>query len=117
MDKRNREYLKKYRQQRLRKYRREYMKDYYHRWRAAVLERIGDSKCARCGFDDPRALQIDHVNGGGTKRERRWDCTYWRRLALAPDEEIVGVYQILCANCNFIKMVENHETGGASRRN
>ena len=32
--------------------------------RLSVLEKYG-SKCVKCGFSDSRALQIDHVNGGG----------------------------------------------------
>lgn len=100
-----------------RRQRREYMRGYYRRWRLAALERIGGSKCARCGFNDVRALQVDHINGGGTGHpERKYSSVYWRWLAIAPDEEIIGVYQVLCANCNFIKMVENREIGGAPRR-
>ena len=39
--------------------------------RLLVLSKLG-GKCCRCGFDDPRALQIDHVNGDGYKeREGR----------------------------------------------
>ena len=75
------------------------------RLREVVIGLLG-SKCARCGFDDPRALQIDHVNGGGTKEIRKIG-TYgiMRRIR---DNGAEG-YQLLCANCNWIKRVENRE--------
>src|SRR5689334_14993068 len=34
--------------------------------REALFALLG-RKCARCGFDDIRALQIDHVDGKGTQ--------------------------------------------------
>ena len=34
--------------------------------RINVVERLGN-KCIVCGYSDPRALQIDHINGGGGK--------------------------------------------------
>lgn len=68
-------------------------------------------KCARCKFSDKRALQLDHVNNDGaknrvsrktgmrvTKCERAW---YDAAKAYRPDK-----YQILCANCNWIKRYE-----------
>jgi len=32
--------------------------------------RILGGKCSRCGFDDFRALQIDHINGDGAEERR-----------------------------------------------
>ena len=31
---------------------------------------IMGGKCVRCGYSDPRALQVDHVNGEGTKHRK-----------------------------------------------
>ncbi len=61
--------------------------------------------CARCGFSDERALQIDHVHGGGTAESRKIGPAglYARILRGEPG------YQVLCANCNTIKKVENGE--------
>jgi predicted Zn-ribbon and HTH transcriptional regulator len=67
-------------------------------------------KCRQCGFHDYRALQLDHVNGCGTKERRSFPNQhtfvdyYWRNQELAKN-----VLQILCANCNFIKRYECHE--------
>jgi len=63
--------------------------------------------CKKCGFVDRRALQLDHVFGGGTKerKEKQWSNASVYRDALNHPEK----YQILCANCNAIKRYENKE--------
>lgn len=74
--------------------------------RSRVLEFLG-GKCVQCGIDDWRVLQVDHVNGGGRREVRSLGgCTYsfWRRVFKFPAE-----YQILCANCNWIKVYEKGE--------
>jgi hypothetical protein len=76
-----------------------------------VLTHYGNNRCAcvRCGYDNIKALSIDHINGGGVKHRK--------------DENIHGVgiyrwllnhnlpegYQTLCMNCQFIKRAENKE--------
>lgn len=80
-------------------------RDWCRRRRAKVIAALG-GKCARCGFDDPRALQIDHINGGGRRDENT------RGLNSFYNDVLVSVgtkYQCLCANCNAIKRVENKE--------
>ena len=75
-----------------------------HELRKKVLMFLG-GKCKRCGFEDVRALQIDHVNGGGAKEIRRLGATsMYRRVFRHPEE-----YQLLCANCNWIKREERGE--------
>jgi hypothetical protein len=70
-----------------------------------IIRRLGGC-CARCGFSDYRALQIDHVAGGGTHlRVNGWDVTRYKEMLTAPS----GTYQLLCANCNWIKRCENGE--------
>ena len=34
------------------------------KWRLKVIDSLG-GRCSRCGFNDVRALQIDHVNNDG----------------------------------------------------
>ncbi len=96
---------------------------YDKRWRlkrkVATLTHYsnGDKpECVMCGFDDIRALSIDHINGGGTSQ----------RLS---DPKLMGQsvyyylhkrgfplgYQTLCMNCQFIKRVENNETNSWPR--
>ena len=76
------------------------------RLRIAVLAFLGN-KCCRCGFNDPRALQIDHVNGGGKQELKNVSRHTYYRKVLADTQ---GRYQLLCANCNWIKRTENGET-------
>jgi hypothetical protein len=68
------------------------------------------SKCQRCGFEDSRALQIDHINGNGGL-ERKNGLRVGRMLygAIVRGEEPLEKYQLLCANCNWIKRWENNE--------
>jgi len=74
--------------------------------RLAVLEKFGN-RCGHCGYDtDLRALQIDHVNGGGG-RERK-GLGYYGALKLAANDT-EGRYQVLCANCNVLKRLDNKE--------
>ena len=73
-------------------------------YRDKVFEKLGD-QCNQCGFSDKRALQLDHVNGGGTK-ERKKKSFMLYKLAI---EDINNNYQILCANCNWIKRYERQE--------
>lgn len=70
--------------------------------RADVLKILG-SKCVGCGFDDPRALHVDHVHDDG-KVERvlfKKDFVKLRRHIAKNHKS--GRWQILCANCNTIK--------------
>jgi len=78
--------------------------------RSEVVNLLGNV-CVRCGFDDIRALHIDHVNGGG--RAERQAIGYSRerylKFVLAKIKKGSRDYQLLCANCNFIKLIENKE--------
>lgn len=71
------------------------------------LLKLGN-KCVRCGFDDVRALQIDHVHGGG-KQDIKSFGNQWRRYYRAVLADTTGKYQCLCANCNWIKKSEQKE--------
>ena len=62
--------------------------------------------CCHCGFSDERALQLDHVNGGGAEEQARIGTNgIYRKALKAP----VGEYQLLCANCNWIKRCKKKE--------
>jgi hypothetical protein len=76
--------------------------------RAEIISHLG-GKCIRCGFNDSRALQVDHVNGGGRQEYVHGgyntnSVKYLKKIMASPDE-----YQLLCANCNWIKREEEHE--------
>lgn len=82
---------------------------YMQRLRKSALEILG-GKCVRCGFSDERALQIDHINGGGVKeiREHLFKGNYHKYVIESVLSKKVK-YQLLCANCNWIKRSENGE--------
>lgn len=91
---------------------REYAREGIKRLRLKVLEHLGGPICCKCGFLDSRALQIDHINGGGNKETKNIGGSaqlYRSILNLAP-ETAKKIYQILCANCNWIKRSENKES-------
>ena len=62
------------------------------------------------GCSDWRCLQIDHVNGGGCKEIKSFK-TYWGycHYVLTQIKSGSKDYQLLCANCNWIKRYENEE--------
>lgn len=72
--------------------------------REAVVSLYG-AKCVICGFADSRALQVDHKHNNGARERKR--LSYYQILKRAlehPDD-----YQLLCANCNWIKEFEYKE--------
>lgn len=88
--------------------------------------RVLGGKCA--GYDnangcpwkvtDPRALQFDHVNGLNGKKREPHHKMYYNIIHHRAES---GYYQLLCANCNYIKKYECGESfrghgGEASRQ-
>jgi hypothetical protein len=91
-----------------------YQREYRIRKRRELIALLGN-KCKICGFSDIRAIEIDHIKGGGTADKRmispssgegadRMYAYYIKRPKLA-----IETLQILCRNCNRIKQFENHE--------
>ncbi len=69
--------------------------------------------------DDPRALVIDHMQGGGEKERRKGygagNAFYVRvptHLKALPSQTKSDKYQLLCANHNMIKRFANEEALG-----
>ncbi len=101
--------IKKYHtkhKERLRKYNEERLQ----RLKAEAYIILGN-KCISCGFTDKRALQIDHINGGGSKerREKPLHGTMKYKRIIENPTYYKDILQILCANCNWIKKFENYE--------
>lgn len=103
-------------------YMREYNKTYYPKNRLEKcrkqreirqkrLQFIVDffgGKCVRCGFIDIRALQMDHTFGrNGGPKSGNIDSRY--AFVKNNPEKAKAMYQLLCANCNFIKREINGE--------
>lgn len=84
--------------------------------RKALIYISGDPpQCNHCGFSDARALQIDHIKGNGAS-ERKIKKLITDRLCkhilTLEKQEVIENYQVLCANCNWIKRVEERSQGG-----
>lgn len=104
----------------------EYQKKYIGTHHELVLSRIRDKrraakmdafkslggKCVMCGFDDHRALQIDHVNSDGAVMRKSGETPGSQKfytLVKMSVERGENVYQLLCCNCNWIKRFEMKE--------
>lgn len=87
----------------------DYQKLYLRKIRVSVIEKMG-GKCVKCGFDNIHALQIDHINGDGSKerKERKYKGNFHKHV-LKSILNKENRYQLLCANCNWIKKFENNE--------
>ena len=84
-------------------------REHKRRLRKELVELLG-SKCSKCGFTDWRALQVDHVNGGGLKQRDKLGGNYYMYLQMLIEIKAGSKdYQLLCANCNWIKRYERNE--------
>lgn len=85
----------------------EYQAAYYQRHKYRLKKEIialGEFKCALCGYNDRRALEIDHVNGGGSEHHRRiGGIGYFKQvLKMLKNKDA----RILCRNCNWIEYMK-----------
>jgi len=76
-----------------------------------VIQILG-GRCITCGYNEHfAALHVDHINGDGAERRRNiYGCSksVYRDIRKNGPQ---GIYQLLCANCNYIKRYENKEYG------
>ena len=88
---------------------------YHLALKLAAFEAYGGARCLKCGFSDHRALNLDHINGGGSiqRRESPSNTIY----LLLKREGYPAGFQVLCANCNSIKKHTNREFTGPKRKN
>jgi len=71
--------------------------------RITLFDTLG-RKCIFCGYSDIRALQFDHINGGGRRESlRHGNGQLMIRYYSRHPEEAREKLQVLCANCNWIK--------------
>ena len=109
------EYHKQYYQQNKERYKTykehldpEYYKIRYRKAKDRLFDILGGKVCIKCGINDERCLQFDHINGGGQKELKENSATNLLFKYLK-DPEIKNKLQVLCANCNWIKRYENGE--------
>lgn len=88
-------------------------KYWYHandqRLRTIAISHYSNGKncCALCGFNDIRALTIDHIDNNGNEHRKTFNTTInaWLHTHNYPD-----CFQVLCCNCNWIKEVERRKS-------
>jgi hypothetical protein len=89
---------------------------HYDKTRMALLTHYsnGTLKCAQCGYDDIRALDIDHINNDASKDKKKFGKKAYSFYIYLANNFPEG-YQVLCKNCNWIKHIENlKEKSGTS---
>ena len=70
--------------------------------------------------NSPECLQIDHVHGHGKQEKRKFNghqdlgSNHYYRILNAIKNGSKN-YQLLCANCNWIKRFKNNERGNGGR--
>lgn len=62
----------------------------------------GPLKCAKCGFSNIDALELDHVNGDGAKDRAINPAGYAYYRLLKKNNYLIQL-QVLCHNCHVIK--------------
>ena len=83
---------------------RKHSRDSKAKLKATLFDMYGHV-CIRCGFEDKRALTLDHkLNNGNKERKELGERGVYQKArdTFLPDE-----YQILCMNCQFIKRCED----------
>ena len=91
----------------------ESQRKYHQKNREKLFDLLGN-KCVKCGFSDKKALQIDHINGGGRRERIKYNTKDFHKVVLNSLKKRENKYQILCANCNWIKRYEKREWGGGN---
>ena len=70
--------------------------------KAEVLSHYGNNvlACVKCGYNNPKALSIDHINGGGNEHRRslKGNIYQWLKQTKFPEG-----YKTLCMNCQWEK--------------
>ena len=78
----------------------------YQKSKNLAFEILGGYICSNveCGFNDHRALHIDHIHGDGRlDRDSHSRQNNLFRFIITNYDEVKKKLQILCANCNQIK--------------
>lgn len=85
--------------------RKDYFRGYRQKIKVEAMQVLG-GYCKACGSKDYRVLQLDHIAG---RPLFRLGTQQLYRFVVSNPEEAKKEYQLLCANCNWIKKWENNE--------
>ena len=90
----------------------EYLKEYYVKIKLKVFARIDPAmKCAICGCDDIRLLEINHIKGGGKKEQQIFKEDNHRSsqniiMLIHKGKRGTEDLNLLCRVCNSIDHLE-----------
>lgn len=79
------------------------------RIRENILTLFG-RKCKNCGYcDDVRALQVDHIHRADVPRNHTARSGHGLYIRILSGLLSITDFQLLCANCNWLKKLDNNE--------
>lgn len=105
--------------------RREFWKEHYHRYgdkyreraikrnkeqrdilKARMIEYLSDKSCVKCGMNDPRVLEFDHID----PETKVIDISKAFKNTMKWEDILLEIEkcQLLCANCHKIKTAEQN---------
>jgi len=90
----------------------EYLKEYHAKIRLEVLAMVDPAmKCAMCGCDDTKFLEVNHIKGGGRKEQQRFkedghDSSRNIISLIHKGKRGVEDLNLLCRVCNSIDHLE-----------
>ena len=86
----------------------EYKKKSYGKIRLESLSKVDPSlKCANCGCDDTRFLEVNHIKGGGVKEhKKRGDEMRNMILVIRSGKRSTEDLNLLCRACNSLDHLE-----------
>ena len=90
----------------------EYHKNWYQKIRLEVLARVDPAmKCAICGCDDTRFLEVNHIKGGGVKEREGYKdgghkLSHNMILLIFNGKRNLEDLNLLCRACNSIDHLE-----------
>lgn len=102
---RQREYRKRNAES-VKAYNRVWLIGYRARLKAEMIVAYG-GRCQCCGEAEPMFLQLDHIHNDGhiDRRVNKTSAKLWAALKRSGWPK--GRHQLLCANCNFGKLMNN----------
>lgn len=103
-----REYMRGYRKTHKRKWN---SKGYAVRENAAlrmrIMEALGGPECSSCGCDELEILEINHINGGGTKESKKSPNRRQYYREILNDPMLKDKFNIMCKVCNILHYVRD----------
>ena len=84
---------------------------YRHNLKKEVLTHYGNGvlSCVCCGFDDERALTVDHINGDGAIMRKLYGHRGVKLYFFLRRNGYPEGYRTLCLNCQWIEYVKRME--------